>query len=126
MNRFLLCSVLAKQTRRLGRLIPEMRVAELIGVAWRKCAEHDVQIWMDGNVPNVIREQAAEMFALAELSTPEAVRGATLPRSETGNGSTIEPQRDEKGGPEEERSSASSIRSDIRLSLGSNLDSANS
>ena len=127
-NRFLLCSVLAKQTRRLGRLIPEMRVAELIGVAWRKCAEHDVQICIDGNVPNVIREQAAEMFPLAELSaTPEAVGGATLLRSETGNGgSTIEPQRGEKGGPEEERSSPSSIGADIDLSLGSNLDSANS
>jgi len=67
-NRFLLCSVVAKQARRMGRLIPEMRVAELIGVAWRNCAEREVHVYLDSNVPNVIREQATEMFPLGEDS----------------------------------------------------------
>lgn len=40
----------------LGPLIPEMSVAKLIGVAWRNYAEHEVEIHIDGNAPNVIRE----------------------------------------------------------------------
>lgn len=124
-NRFLLCSVLAKQTRRLGRLIPAMRVAELIGVAWRNCTEHEVQVHMDGNVPNVIREEAAAMFALAELSAaPVAVGSSTLPKSQTLNGlSTIEQRRGEQAGSEE-RSSPSHTEADIHVSVGTCLDSA--
>lgn len=127
-NRFLMCSVLAKQTRRLGRLIPELRVAELIGVAWRNCAEQEVQVSLDGNVPKVIREQAAKMFPLAEFpATPETVAGGTLPRSQTDNAvSTIEQQRDTQASPQEERSSPLRTGADIHLSVGTRLDSADS
>ena len=75
-NRYLLCAVLAKQTRRLGKMIPEMRVAELIGVALRNCTEHLVGIQMDQNTPDVIREEAAQMFPLTEL--PEACLVSSL------------------------------------------------
>lgn len=125
-NRFLLCSVLAKQARRLGRLVPEMRMAESIGVARRNCAEHAVQVYVDGNVPNVIREEVAAMFPRVELSVaPATVDAATLPRSQTGNGfSTIERQPRERAGSEEERSSPSSVGADVHLSMDSSLDSA--
>lgn len=127
-NRFLFCSVLAKQARRVGRLIPEMRVAELIGVAWRNCAEREIEVWIEDDVPDVIREQAAEMFPLAEQSPMTAAVGAsTLPRSLTGGGfSTIEHQRREGAWSEEQRSSPLSFRADIHVSVGTGVDSADS
>ncbi len=123
-NRFLFCS----QARRVGRLIPEMRVAELIGVAWRNCAERKVEVWIDDDVPDVIREQAAEMFPLADRSPMAAAVGASaLARSLTGDGfSTIGQQRCEGAGSEEQRSSPSSFRADIHVSVGTGLDSADS
>src|SRR5215472_1995960 len=122
-NRFLLCSVLAKQARRLGRLIPEMRVAELIGVARRNCAEHSVQVYVDGNVPNVIREEAMAMFPLGEASPISAACGdATLPRSQIGDGfSTIEQQGHGGTGSEEE-----SFRAGIHVSVRTGLNSVDS
>ena len=127
-NRFLLCSVVAKQARRLGRLIPEMRVAELIGVARRNCAEHSVQVYIVGCVPDVIREEAAAMFPLSEASPiSEACGGATLPRSETSDGlSKIGHQQAGKAGREEERSCPSCNGTDNHVSLGADLDSADS
>jgi hypothetical protein len=38
-NSFILCTVLAKQTRRLGRLMPDRRVPELIRMALKNCAD---------------------------------------------------------------------------------------
>jgi hypothetical protein len=127
-NRFLLCSVLAKQARRLGRLIPEMRVAELIGVAWRYCAEHEVHVYVDGHVPNVIREQVTEMCPLGgRLSDTRAVCAVTMPWGQAGNGlSTVEQQRREKARPEEERSRPSGIGADIHVFVGTGFDSADS
>lgn len=61
-NRYLLCAVLSKQARRLGRLIPELGVGELIGVALRNCTEHRVEIQLDRNTPDAIREEATRIF----------------------------------------------------------------
>ncbi len=69
-NVYLLCSVVSKQTRRLGRLLPEERVAELITIALRNCADHKLDIRMDGNVPQVIREEAARMFPSSGSRNP--------------------------------------------------------
>lgn len=69
-NVYLLCAVVSKQTRRLARLLPEERVAELITIALRNCADHKLDIRMDGNVPQVIREEAARMFPSSGSRNP--------------------------------------------------------
>jgi hypothetical protein len=128
-NRFLLCSVLAKRTRRLWRLIPEMRVAELIGVARRNFAEHTVQVYIDGKVPDVIREQAAAMFPLPELSaTLVGIGDAAWRRSLTANGTSTfdEQQRSEEAASEEERSHPPGNRADAHVSVGTGFGSVDS
>jgi hypothetical protein len=67
-NLFLLCAVVSKQTRRLERLMPEERIAELITIALRNCADHEFEIQVDGNTPDVIREAAARMFPPARIT----------------------------------------------------------
>jgi hypothetical protein len=61
-NLYLLCTVVSKQARRLGRLMPEEQIAELITIALRNCADHEFEIQLDGSVPELIREEAARMF----------------------------------------------------------------
>jgi hypothetical protein len=67
-NLYLLCAVVSKQTRRLERLMPEERIAELITIALRNCADHEFEIQVDGNTPEVIREAAARMFPPAGIA----------------------------------------------------------
>ena len=67
-NLYLLCAVVSKQTRRLERLMPEERIAELITIALRNCADHEFEIQVDGNTPDVIREAAARMFPPARIA----------------------------------------------------------
>lgn len=61
-NLYLLCAVVSKQTRRLGRLLPEERIAELITMALRNYADHEFEIQLANNTPEMIREQVAQMF----------------------------------------------------------------
>ena len=61
-NSFLLCAVVSKQTRRLGRLLPEERIAELITMALKDCVDHEFEIQLGNNTPEVIREEAMRMF----------------------------------------------------------------
>ena len=67
-NLYLLCAVVSKQTRRLERLMPEERIAELITIALRNCADHEFEIQVDGNTPDVIHEAAARMFPPARIT----------------------------------------------------------
>ena len=123
-NRFLLCSVLAKQARRLGGMIPEMRVAELIAVAWRNCADHKIEIAIDRNTPDVIRNQAAQMFLRAEFCTNHL--GGWLPSgSQTGNGVSI--VRWQAGESRtEEGASPARIGAGVHVSMGARVDSPDS
>jgi hypothetical protein len=73
-NLYLLCTVVSKQTRRLGRLMPEERIAELITIALRNCADHEFEIQLDGSVPELIREEAARMFPPGRI--PKAALGS--------------------------------------------------
>jgi hypothetical protein len=66
-NLYLLCSVVSKQARRLGRLMPEERTAELITIALRNCTDHEFEIQLDDGVPELIREEAARMFPPARV-----------------------------------------------------------
>lgn len=48
--------------------MPEERIAELITIALRSCADHEFEIQVDGNAPDVIREAAARMFPPAGIA----------------------------------------------------------
>lgn len=79
-NLYLLCTVVSKKTRRLGRLMPEERIAELITIALRNCADHEFEIQWVGRVPELIREEAARMFP--PVSLPNPVPGSSSERSD--------------------------------------------
>ena len=66
-NLYLLCAVVSKQTRRLESLIPGERIAELVQIALRNCADHEFEIQVDANTPDVIREAAARLFPPARI-----------------------------------------------------------
>ena len=57
-NSFLLCTVLARQTRRLGRLLPDRRIAELITIAMKNCADYELALDLGPGIPEVVRNEA--------------------------------------------------------------------
>lgn len=127
-NRYLLCAVLSQQTRRLGCLIPEMQIPELIGVAWRNWTDHKVEIQMDGNVPDVIREEAVRMFPPTKLSEARfAFSHASLDRSQTGDAvSTIGQQGGTEGRPRDGGFNPYEAEAAVHISVGSSVDSTDS
>ena len=125
-NRYLLCAVVSKQTRRLGRLIPEMRVAELIGVALRNCAERQLEIQIDCNTPEVIRNEAARMFPPAQRSCV-STDAATSLGTQTGNGiSILGQQAEEEDRPGREGSDLSTTETDVQVSVDSDINAHDS
>jgi hypothetical protein len=79
-NLYLLCTVVSKKARRLGRLMPEERIAELITIALRNCADHEFEIQWEGRVPELIREEAARIFP--PVSLPRAVPDSSPDQSD--------------------------------------------
>ena len=69
-NAFLLCTVLAKQTRRLGRLLPDRRIAELITIAMRNCADYELALDLGPGVPEVVRNEAMQIGRISRRSEP--------------------------------------------------------
>ena len=69
-NSFLLCTVLAKQTRRLGRLMPDGRIPELITIALKNCADNELSLEVDAGAPEVVREEAMQIGRLARRPEP--------------------------------------------------------
>ncbi len=63
-NCFLLCTVLAKQTRRLERLMPDRRIPELITLALKNCVDYDLTLDIDVGVPEVVRAEAMQIGRL--------------------------------------------------------------
>ena len=124
-NRYLLCTVLSKQTRRLGRLIPEMQISELIGVALRNCTGHEIKIEMDGNVPDVIRRDAMRMFPPTKLSEAcLAFSSGPSDRSQTENGIlNIEQQERGEDRTTDRESQLYEREADTPASMGSSVDS---
>jgi hypothetical protein len=127
-NRYLLCTVLSKQARRLGRLIPEMRIAELIEVALRNCTDHEVEIQMDGDVPEAIRAEAARMFPPSKLletvlaASPGSSRG-----SQTENRVlAMKLQEGTEDRSTNGESSLSEAATDIQVAVGTGVDSPDS
>src|SRR5258708_680706 len=79
-NCFLLCTILAKQTRRLERLMPDRRIPELITIALKNCAEYELALDVDAGVPEVVRKEAMQIGRVmrrpADASGPEPWRGS--------------------------------------------------
>src|SRR5260370_8800999 len=69
-NSFLLCTVLAKQTRRLERLMPDRRIPELIMLALKNCADYELALDVRAGVPEVLREEAMKIGQLTRLPDP--------------------------------------------------------
>ncbi len=82
-NSFLLCSVLAKQARRLGRLLPDRRIAELITVAMKNCAEYEIVLELGPDVPPVLRTEAMQIGRLARRLETSVASGLE-PKQESG------------------------------------------
>ena len=77
-NSFLLCTVLAKQTRRLGRMMPDRHIPELITIAMENCADYELTLDVDAGVPEVVREEAMQIGRLTVRPEP-AVASRTGP-----------------------------------------------
>lgn len=60
-NSFLLCTVLAKQTRCLGRLMPNRGIPELITIAMKNCAGYELVLELGPGVPVVVRDKAMQI-----------------------------------------------------------------
>ena len=56
-NSFLLCTVLARRTRRLARLMPDRGIPELITMALKNCADYEVALELGPGVPDVVRDR---------------------------------------------------------------------
>ena len=127
-NLYLLCSVVSKQTRRLERLMPEERIAELITIALRNCADHEFEIQMDGNSPDVIREAAARMFPPARIAN--AALGSSSDQSDrrqTENAvSAIGGQQATEGRQIHGVSHLYNVATGIHVSAGNGVDSPDS
>jgi hypothetical protein len=57
----LLCTILAKQTRRLERLMPDRRIPELITIALKNCADYELALDVDAGAPEVVRKDAMQI-----------------------------------------------------------------
>jgi hypothetical protein len=81
-NCFLLCTILAKQTRRLERLIPDRRIPELITIALKNCADYELTLDVDAGTPEVVRKEAMQIGRVmrrpAVASSPEPWEGSQL------------------------------------------------
>lgn len=69
-NCFLFCAVAAKQTRRLGRLMPDRQTPELITIALRNCAHHELELDLDAGAPEVVRQEAMQIGRLTRHLEP--------------------------------------------------------
>ncbi|SRR5581483_3210568 len=75
-NRFLLCALVSKETRRLIRAMPRKRVSECITLALVECAGHELQFQVPDGAPDVVRDGASHLRQV--LETPTINLNATL------------------------------------------------
>ena len=74
-NSFLLCTVLAKQTRRLGRLMPDRGIPELITIAMKNCADYELVLELGPGVPVVVRDKAMQIGRITRRAEPSVASG---------------------------------------------------
>jgi hypothetical protein len=81
-NCFLLCAIVAKQARRLERLMPDRRIPELITIALKNCADYELALDVDAGVPEVVRKEAMQIGRVMRrpvgASGPEPLQGSQL------------------------------------------------
>jgi len=83
-NSFLLCGVLAKQARRLGKLLPDRRIAELIALALKSCAEYEIVLELRADIPPILRTEAMQIGRLTRRLEPSMASGLE-PKQESGS-----------------------------------------
>jgi hypothetical protein len=128
MNCFLLCAIVAKQTRRLGRLLPDRQTPELITIALKNCAHHELKLEVDAGAPEVVRQEAMQIGRLAHHLEPVAAsRGELWERSQIAHAVLVTDGKDgAEGGAADEPSILSESALDTHFSVGSRIDSLDS
>ena len=69
-NCFLVCTVVGKQTRRLGRLMPDRRIPELITIALQNCTDYELKLSVDPGTPEVVRREAMQIGQIMKNPKP--------------------------------------------------------
>jgi len=127
-NCFLLCTVVAKQTRRLARLIPDRQTPELITIALKNCAHHELGLDVDAGAPEVVRQQATQIgLPTRHLESAVASSRELSERSQIANAVlAMDGQDMAEGGAADQPSILSYSAVDTHLSVGSRIDSLDS
>lgn len=122
-NSFMLCTVLAKQTRRLGRLMPDRRVPDLITMALKNCADYELALDVGAEVPEVLRKEATQIGRLTRR--PESTTSSPEQRERSQIADAVSANRGQ-GATESKSADEGSIlgeRSiDTHLSVGGRVD----
>jgi hypothetical protein len=126
-NCFLLCTVVAKQTRRLGRLMPDRQTPELITVALKNCAQHELDLDVDAGAPEVVRQEAMQIARLAPHLQPAVASIRDAERSQIADAVLATyGQGMAEGGAADEPPVLSDGAIDTHLSVGRRIDSLDS
>ncbi len=127
-NSFLLCAVVSKQARRLGRLMPDRQTPELITIALKNCAQHELELDVDAGAPEVVRQQATQIgLPTRHLESAVALSRELSERSQIANAVlAMDGQGMAEGGVADQPSILSDSAIDTHLSVGSRIDSLDS
>ncbi len=127
-NCFLLCAVVAKQTRRLARLMPDRQTPELITIALKNCAHHELGLDVDAGAPEVVRQQATQIGLPTRHLEPAVASSRELSeRSQIANAVlAMDGQDMAEGGVADQPSILSNCAIDTHLSVGSRINSLDS
>ena len=122
-NSFLLCTVLAKQTRRLGRLMPDRGIPELITIALKNCADYELALELGPGVPEVVRDRAMQIGRITRRAEPSVASSPRHPeRSWFRNAVSAAAQGAAQHEPADEVSPFGETSMDAHLSVGSTID----
>ncbi len=126
-NCFLLCAVVAQQTRRLARLMPDRQTPELITIALKNCAQHELELDVDAGAPEVVRQQATQIGLLTRHLQPTIASRELSERSQIADAVLATDGQDmAEGGVADQPSILSDSAIDTHLSVGSRIDSHDS
>jgi len=122
-NCFLLCAVVAQQTRRLARLMPDRQTPELITIALKNCAHHEIELDVDAGAPEVVRQQATQIgLQTRHLDAAVASIGKVSERSQIADSVlATDGQGMAEGGVADQPSILSDSAIDTHLSVGSRI-----
>jgi len=127
-NSFLLCAVVAKQTRRLGQMMPDRQTPELMAIALNNCAHHELDLDVDAGTPEVVRQEAMQIGRLTRHLEPAVASSRELSeRSQIANAVLAKDGQDmAEGAVADEPSILSESAIHTHLSVGNRIDSIDS